>query len=77
MSKKCHKVVKKLSKLSKNCPKIAKFSLHLLKTKKGNGAIVEKVRDSAIVKKCELPDGAIVKKVNCNGNNNDKLSKSC
>jgi hypothetical protein len=54
LSKSCQRDVKKCQKMSKNvkklsnCQKIvqklSKFSLHLVKTKKGNGAIVEKVR---------------------------------
>jgi hypothetical protein len=43
--KKCHKVVKVVKKLSKIFPKI---SLHLEKTKKGNGAIVEKVNGAVL-----------------------------
>jgi hypothetical protein len=76
LSKSCQKVFKTLSKscrkLSKNVKKLSKFSLHLVKTKKGNGAIVEKV-GWCNSKKRQIARWCNRKKVNGKNKNKKKI----
>jgi prefoldin subunit 5 len=55
LSKNCQKMSKSCQSFQKNVQKLSNFSVHLVKTKKGDGAIVEKVRWCKSKKKVNSP----------------------